>query len=107
MAATKEIIEKPLNNLIKQVQAICCNHKITDHEALCILSDANNSIVLIKERYNYLLTQKKVDNVVGYMRSIIVTYDKAQKNIKIDNFNNFEQREYDFEKLEKDLTAWK
>jgi len=113
IAATKEIItinkikttENPPDNLIKQVQAICCNHKITDHESRCILSDANNNIGLIKERYNYLLTQKKVDNVVGYMRSIIVTYDKAQKNIKIDNFNNFEQREYDFEKLEKDLTA--
>jgi plasmid replication initiation protein len=99
--------EKSLVDLIKQVQAICCNHKITDHEASCILSDANNNIGLIKERYNYLLTQKKVDNVVGYMRSIIVTYDKAQKNIKIDNFNNYEQREYDFEKLEKNLTAWK
>ena len=103
IAATIEITP---NDLIKQVQAICCNHKITDHEARCILSDANNNIGLIKERYNYLLTQKKVDNVVGYMRSIIVTYDKAQKNIKIDNFNNFEQREYDFEKLEKNLTAW-
>jgi len=99
--------ERSFNCLIEQVQAICHKHKITEHEASCILSDANNNIGLIKERYNYLLTQKKVDNVVGYMRSIIVTYDKAQKNIKIDNFNNYEQREYDFEKLEKDLTAWK
>jgi len=104
IAAT--ITERSFNGLIKQVQAICNKHKITEHEASCILSDANNNIGLIKERYNYLLTQKKVDNVVGYMRSIIVTYDKAQKNIKIDNFNNYEQREYDFEKLEKNLTAW-
>jgi len=99
--------EKTPNDLIKQVQAICYKHKITEHEASCILSDANNNIGLIKQRYNYLLTQKKVDNVVGYMRSIIVTYDKAQNNIKIDNFNNYEQKEYDFEKLEKKLTAWK
>ena len=40
------------------------------------------------------------------MRSIIITYDKSQKNINIDNFNNYEQREYDYEKLEKGLTAW-
>jgi len=98
------ISESPCNDLIKQVQGICNRHKITDHEASCILSDANNNIGLIKNRYDYLLTQKKVDNVVGYMRSIIVTYDKAQKNIKIDNFNNFEQREYDFEKLENNLS---
>jgi len=98
--------EGPCNDLIKQVQAICYKHKITTHEASCILSDANNNIGLIKQRYNYLLTQKKVNNVVGYMRSIIVTYDNAQKNIKIDNFNNFEQREYDFDKLEKNLMAW-
>ena len=107
IVATKEIIKKPLNDLIKQVQAICYKHNITEHEASCILSDANNNIGLIKKRYNYLITQKKVDNVVGYMRSIIVTYDKAQNNIKIDNFNNYEQREYDFDKLEKNLTAWK
>jgi len=44
--------------------------------------------------------------VVGYMRSIIITYDKAQNNLRIDNFNNYEQREYDYEKLEKDLTTW-
>jgi len=98
--------DRPCNDLIKQVQSICYKHKITTHEASCILSDANNNIGLIKQRYKYLLTQKKVNNMVGYMRSIIITYDKAQKNIKIDNFNNFEQREYDFEKLEKNLTAW-
>ena len=115
IAATKEIIktnkikitDKPTNDLIKQVQAICHKHKITEHEAICILSDAKNNIGLIKQRYNYLLTQKKVDNVVGYMRSIIITYDEAKQNIKVDNFNNFEQREYAFEKLEKNLTAWK
>ena len=100
-------VEKSPNDLIKQVQMICYKHEITEHEASCILSDAKNNIGLIKQRYNYLLTQKKVDNVVGYMRSIIVTYDNAQENIKIDNFNNYEQREYDFEKLEKNLTAWK
>ena len=99
--------EKPHNDLIKRVQTICHKHKITEHEARCILSDANNNTGLIKKRYEYLLTIKKVDNVVGYMRSIIITYDDAKQNIKIDNFNNFEQREYDFEKLEKNLTAWK
>lgn len=103
IAATTENTHK---GLIKQVQAICSKHKITDHEATCILNDANNNLGLIKERYNYLLTQKKVNNVVGYMRSIIITYDKAQKNIKIDNFNNFEQRDYDYDKLEKNLLGW-
>jgi plasmid replication initiation protein len=71
-----------------------------------MLNDANNNLGLIKERYRYLLTQKDVDNVFGYMRSIIVTYDKAQNNIKIDNFNNYEQREYDFDKLEERLLGW-
>jgi len=105
-AKIKESVAASLN-LISKVQTICYKHKITEHEARCILSDANNNIGLIKKRYEYLLTQKKVDNVVGYMRSIIITYDEAKQNIKIDNFNNYEQREYDFEKLEKNLTAWK
>ena len=99
-------IENAPNDLISQVQAICYKHKISEYEASCILSDANNNLDLIKNRYKYLLTQKNVNNMVGYMRSIIITYDKAQKNIKIDNFNNYEQREYDYEKLEKGLTAW-
>lgn len=106
MAATIEhkITTVPQSNLLKQVQAICYKHKITDKEASGILSDANNNIGLIKQRYEYMLTRnKKINNVVGYMRAIIITYDETQKNIKIDNFNNYEQREYDFDKLEDKL----
>jgi len=95
------ITESHSNNLIKKVQAICHKHKITEREASYILNDANNNLDLIKQRYEYMLTQKKVNNVVGYMRSIIITYDKAQKNIKIDNFNDFEQRQYTIDDIKK------
>jgi plasmid replication initiation protein len=98
--------EKPSNDLIKQVQAICHKHKITEYEASSILKDACNNLELIKQRYEYMLTQKKVDNVIGYMRHIVVTFDKSKINMKIDDFNNFEQRTYDYDNLEEHLLGW-
>jgi plasmid replication initiation protein len=98
--------EKPSSDIIKQVQTICHKHKITEREASCILIDANNNIDLIKQCYEYLLTKDNVKNIVGYMRKLVIGFDEPQSNIKIDNFNNFEQREYDFEELEKKLKSW-
>ena len=107
IAATKITTVKPSNGLVKQVQAICHKHKIKEHEASCILSDANNNINLIKQCYEYLLTKDYVNNIVGYMRKLVIGFDEPQSNTKIDNFNNFEQRTYDFEKLENKLLGWK
>ena len=99
-------IEEPSNDLIKQVQVICYKHKITEREASYILIDAKNNVNLIKQCYEYLLTKDNVKNIVGYMRKIVMNFEEPKSNIKIGTFNNFEQREYDFEKLEKNLTAW-
>jgi len=109
IAATKEIIaaEKLTDDLIEQVQVICNKHKITNHEATCILGDADNNIDLIKQCYEYLLTKDYVNNIVGYMRKLVIGFNEPQSNTKIGNFNNFEQRTYDFEKLENKLLRWK
>ena len=108
IAATKEIItaEKPTDDLIEQVQAICNKHKITEREASYILIDANNNVDLIKQCYEYLLTKNNIKNIVGYMRKLVIGFNEPQSNTKIGNFNNFEQRTYDFEKLENKLLRW-
>jgi plasmid replication initiation protein len=101
---TAATIEKePSNDLIKQVQAICHKHKIKEHEASCILGDANNNIDLIKQCYEYLLNKDNVKNIVGYMRKLVIGFDEPQSNNKVDRFNDYPQREYNFEELEKNL----
>ena len=99
-------IEEPSNDLIKQVQVICHKHKITERESSYILIDANNNIDLIKQCYEYLLTKNNIKNIVGYMRKLVIGFNEPQSNTKIGNFNNFEQRTYDFEKLENKLLRW-
>lgn len=106
--AATTIKEEPQQdlNLTKQVQSICYKHTITEHEGKCILKDANHNIDLIKQCYDYLLTKDKVDNVVAYMRTLVKTFNKPQKNIKDSNFGAYEQRVYDFKELEDKLLGW-
>ncbi|EQB3102278.1 replication initiation protein [Clostridium botulinum] len=93
-------------DLIKQVQAIFTSHDITENEASCILKDANKNINLIKDCYLYCLN-KNIDNVVGYMRSIVKDFKQPKKNVKKDNFNNYDQRKYNVDELEAVLLGYK
>lgn len=92
-------------DLIKQVQAIFYKHSITGFEACCVLKDANTNIDLIKQCYAYLLT-KDIDNVVGYARKLVRGFNEPQENTKPSTFNDYEQRVYNFEELEKKLLGW-
>jgi len=92
-------------DLIKQVQAIFYKHSITGLEARCVLKDANTNIDLIKQCYDYLLT-KDIDNVVGYARKLVRGFNEPQENTKPSTFNDYEQRVYNFEELEKKLLGW-
>jgi plasmid replication initiation protein len=104
---TVALAEPPKDiNKIKQVQEIFYKHTITELEAAVILKDADNDIEKIKQCYGYLLTKNKIDNVVGYMRTIVKYFVEPKTSNKIDNFNNFEQRTYDFKDLEKKLLGW-
>ena len=105
---SKEIETVPRQDLelVKQVQAIFNKHKITDREATAVLKDADNNIDFIKQCYKYLLTKDKINNVVGYMRKLVKCYNEPQCNIKVDSFNDYPQRNYDFKELEKKLLGW-
>jgi len=94
-------------DLIKQVQAIFTRNTITAKEAAAILKDSANHVDLIKQCYEYMLTKDKIDNVVGYMRKLVKGFNKPQENNKVDSFNDYPQRKYDFKDMEKKLLGWK
>jgi plasmid replication initiation protein len=91
---------------IKQVQVIFYKHHIIEREAKSILKDANGKLDLIKQCYEYTL-DKDVPNIVGYMRILVRGFNEPQGNIKVGEFNNYEQRKYDFDELEKRLLGYK
>lgn len=63
------------DSLIKQVQTICYKYEISDDEANCMLIDSDNNINFIKGLYEYMINgNKKYNDVVGYMRSMIAAY---------------------------------
>ena len=90
---------------IKEVQSIFTKHKITELEANYILKDANNNIDLIKQCYDYA-SNKNINNITGYIRTLVKGFKKPQANIQTDLFNDYPQRTYDFDDLEKKLLGW-
>ncbi|MCB2362166.1 replication initiation protein [Clostridium estertheticum] len=108
IAATLEKINPKLQqnmddiNLVKEI----IHEPITDIEALKILISAKGDINIIKEKYSYSLSVPKIENMVGWIIDAIKNDYKSPKG-KANKFNEYEQREYDFEELEKKLLGWK
>jgi len=109
LAATSEDITpiaKQSTYAIKLVKEII-REQISDIEAQSILNIANGDINIIKEKYIYAETVPKIENVVGWIIDAIRRdYKPPIGKVKIDNFNNYQQRTYDFEDLEKKLLGW-
>ena len=88
---------------IKAVQSIF-KEKITVDQANSVLTTAKGSLEIIKEKY---ILPRKIDvgNIVGWVIDAIKGNYKAPKgkNNATGSFNDYEQRKYDFDKLEKDL----
>ena len=89
-------------NLVKEI----IHEPITDIEALKILISAKGNINIIKEKYSYSAAVPKIGNMVGWIIDAIKNDYKSPKG-KVNKFNEYEQREYDFEDLEKKLLGWK
>ncbi|MBX4271897.1 replication initiation protein [Clostridium estertheticum] len=89
-------------NLVKEI----IHEPITDVEALKILISAKGDINIIKEKYSYSMAVPKIGNMVGWIIDAIKNDYKSPKG-KVNKFNEYEQREYDFKELEKKLLGWK
>lgn len=88
---------------IQLVKSIVNN--INDDGAMAIFNIANGDIKKIKEKYTIVSKFKKVKNLTGAMIDAIKedwTIQESGNN----SFNNFESREYDYDKLEKKLLGW-
>ena len=80
---------------------------IKELDAIKIYKAANGDINKIQEKYNLSKSMPGIKNIVGWMiKAIQEDYHAIKGKGKIDNFNNFEQRQYDFEDLERKLLGW-
>ncbi|MBW9159521.1 replication initiation protein [Clostridium tagluense] len=100
---------KPQQNIdhIKRVKEII-KEEITDQEAQSILISANGDINIIKEKYRCSQRAAKITNMVGWLIDAIKKdYQPPISKVKVGKFNDYTQRQYDFDKLEKKLLGWK
>jgi N12 class adenine-specific DNA methylase len=63
----------------------------------------NNPMELIKEVAEYSKTQNIKKGFIGWFKTTVSNYEKPIKFVKVDTFNNYEQRNYDYDDLEKKL----
>ncbi|MBW9159243.1 replication initiation protein [Clostridium tagluense] len=89
-------------DLVRQV----VNQELTDLEVHRILDAANLDIEKIKEKYNIISQFGKVNNLVGAMITALKENWTTTNKRKVSTFNDYEQREYNFDDLEKKLLGW-
>jgi plasmid replication initiation protein len=98
--------EKSSTELINVVKSIF-KENITEKEAKFILNTAKCDINIIKEKYGLSQNVSKIDNIVGWMiKAIKEDYTIPKDKVKVGSFNDYEQRDYDFNALERQLLGW-
>lgn len=92
---------------VENVKGIMNKHKIDTKDALKIYNSAKGDLLIIRNVYNYALKQE-IDNVVGYMISMVKpgVFRTPKTQEKNNNFSDYEQRDYNYEKLERKLLGW-
>jgi len=88
--------------LVRQV----IKQELTDLEIHRILDAANLDIEKIKEKYNIISQLSKVNNLVGAMITALKENWTTTSKTKVSAFNDYVQREYNFDELERKLLGW-
>jgi len=97
--------KKVLYEAINAIKSIF-KENIDNLDAKKLLDAANGNINIIKEKYDLAQSSKEINNLVGWIITAIKEDYKVQSKEKADIFNNYQQRNYDFENLEKELLSW-
>ena len=98
--------EKHFIELINEVKSIF-KENIKGSEAKSILDTAKGNINIIKEKYEIAKVTPGINGIVGWMCDAIKRdYQQLKGNVDKGGFNDYEQRSYDFDKLEKALLGW-
>lgn len=99
----RQEIEMDIDDLIDQLREII-KEPLRTKEYKAILQAANNDIKLIEQKYQLAQNQRKIDNLVGWLiKAIQEEYAEPIGKQKVSNFNNINQREYNFDELERQL----
>ncbi len=105
-----EVIKEDPNEgkYIKKVKKIMAEKDITSVEAKNIYDSSNGNMELIKKVYNHF-KNKELDSIVGAMISMVRpgVFQEPKGNTAKNAFTDYEQREYDYEALEKKLLGIK
>jgi len=98
------IMEPQENNSLKKVMNIISEHNITKLEAKKIYDSSKGNLDIIYKVYQDK-RDKQAEGIVGLMISLVKpgVYIEPKKNCAKGSFNDYEQREYDFDELEKQL----
>ena len=95
----------------KEQQEVIEITKFNEKQAAELLKAASNNLEKIVQAFEYAKSKGKA--VFAYVRWCIKNLDvseliikKKKDNIKADKFNNFEPRQYDYNKLEKMMLGW-
>jgi plasmid replication initiation protein len=95
-----------LDDNIKELIEYMKEHKLLPMQVAQLYELANNDKKLLKEVYEYCIPRADT-NLFGYMKNTLKAgYVAPIKSKKIDKFNDFEQRQYNFDDLEKKLLGW-
>lgn len=80
---------------------------LSEEEAMDIYTNANGNLERILQVYSYSKTQN-IKNIIGWLKKMVIpgAFQEPKYSTIKSNFNNFEQRTYDFDKLEKQLLGW-
>jgi len=99
--------DKIHSEFITKVFKIMNLHKIEPIEAKKIYDTAKGNFEIIEKCYDYCC-EKKVGSIVAYMLKLVKPNEfiEPKENISQSNFTNYEQRNYDFDALEKKLLGW-
>ena len=89
-------------HLVRQV----IKQELTDLEVQRILDAVNLDIEKIKEKYNIISQLSKVNNLVGAMITALKENWTTTSKTKVSTFNDYEQRDYNFDELERKLVGW-
>ncbi|MBX4260377.1 replication initiation protein (plasmid) [Clostridium estertheticum] len=92
-------------NNLKLVRQII-DQELSDLEVQRILDAANLDIEKIKEKYIIISQLSKVTNLVGAMITALKENWTTTSKYKVSAFNDYVQRDYNFDELEKKLLGW-
>jgi len=106
-ATTTEPESKETFKGIEQIVNLMADKNISPSEAIKIYKSGNGDMDNIAKVYNYC-KNKETDNFVGYIIKMVKPgeFVEPKKNSNKNNFNSFEQRNYDFDDLERKLLGW-